>query len=130
MTKPKIIHLKRFDNGNRTPQEMHAQYAFSPGDKCGGCGAPPITRLTSFAEEAELLKRDSMLLVLRGADPMKYAAMRTVTKMGPYLRVACVMACSRCTPEAERAAAKHPSWMFVDVDKGPPPMKVVVGYGS
>lgn len=127
----KNIHgLKKFDNGRRTPQEMHSQYAFRPGEVCAVCGAPPLTTITSFGEEKEMIKRDNRLLLLRMANPESYAAMRVETRMGPYLRIGRVVACVQCTPALEKAAAKHPSWAFVEIDRGPPIINPQVGYGS
>lgn len=127
MSKGKIIHRTQFAGGRYTPQELHSKYAFPIGAKCAGCGAPPLTTIRTFAEEAEMLKRDPRLKILLMADPDKYGAMRLVTKMGPYLRIAEVYACSRCTPDAERAAAKHPSWCFADINRGPEALRLVVG---
>lgn len=127
----KNIHgIKKFDNGQRTPQEMHSQYAFRPGEVCAGCGRPPLISITSFGEEAEMLKRDNRLLILRAANPESYAAMRIVTRMGPYLRIGRVLACRECGPALEKAAAKHPSWTFVEIDRGPQVINPQVGYGS
>lgn len=127
MSKGKIIHRKQFMDGRYTPQELHSALAFPIGAKCLGCGAPPLTTIKTFAEEAEMLKRDPRLKILFMADPDKYMSMRLVTKMGPYLRIAEVYACPKCTPEAERAAAKHPSWCFVSIDHGPAALKLVIG---
>jgi hypothetical protein len=117
VSKGKTIHRKQFMGGRVTPQELHSALAFPVGAKCVGCGGPPLTTIRTFAEEAEMLKRDPRLKILCMA----------LTKMGPYLRLAEVYACSRCTPEAERAAAKHPSWCFCDINYGPEALKLVIG---
>ncbi|TXH57455.1 MAG: hypothetical protein E6Q97_04440 [Desulfurellales bacterium] len=123
----KVIHRKKFQDGRETPQEMHSRLAFPVGAKCSGCGGPPLIKIRSFAEEDELLKRDPRLKILQLVNPENYASMRLKTKMGYYLRLGEVYACSRCGPEAERAAAKHPSWVFCDIDRGPNPLKIVIG---
>lgn len=127
MSTGKIIHRKQFMDGRATPQEVHSRYAFPLGAKCVGCGGPPLTTIRSFAEEAEMLKRDPRLKILQLADPDKYGSMQLRTKMGKYLRIAEVYACPQCTPEAERAAARHPSWVFVEIDRGPEQVRLVVG---
>lgn len=127
----KNIHgIKKFDNGIRTPREMHSQYAFKAGEKCQACGGPPMTSATVFGEEKEMLRRDPHLWILMKTNPVKYQQMRQVTKMGPYLRVSRTIACTHCTPELERAAARHPSWAFVEWDYGPKVLPIQVGYGS
>lgn len=121
---------KKFMDGNMTPQEAHSKWGFPAGARCAICKRPPLISIRTFAEEGEMLKRDPMLKVLRSADPEKYLSMRLQTKSGPYLRISCVYACGQCSPTAEKAAARHPSWMFVDVDRGPDVMKIVIGPGS
>lgn len=118
---------KKFMDGRMTPQEAHSKWGFPVGAKCAHCGAPPLVSIRSFAEEAEMLKRDPMLKILQAAEPEKYQAMQLRTKQGMYLRIAVAYACAQCARAAEKAAAKHPSWMFVDVDRGPDPLKIVVG---
>ena len=125
-----VLHRKKFMNGEMTPQEMHSKYAFPVGAKCAGCGGPPLVTIRSFAEEAEMLKRDPRLKVLQLVEPEKYGSIPLGTKMGAYLRISEVFACASCAPDAERAAAKHPSWCFVDINRGPAEMRIVVGPGT
>lgn len=120
----------KFMDGRMTPQEAHSKWGFPVGAKCAYCSKPPLISIRSFAEESEMLKRDPMLKVLQMVEPEKYLSMRLKTKMGNYLRVAVAYACQECSREAEKAAAKHPSWMFVDIDRGPSVMKIVIGPGS
>jgi len=126
--KSPIIHRKQFMDGRMTPQELHASTAFPLGAKCTGCGGPPMTSIHSYGEEAEMLKRDPNLLVLLKTDPEKYAQMRTQTKMGYFLRIGAVYACSLCSKQAQKEAARHPSWCFVEIDTGPTPDRLVTGY--
>lgn len=126
----KIHGIAKFDGGRRTPREMHSQFAFKPGERCAACGGPPMTTVTVYGEEQEMLRRDPMLRILMKTNPVKYQQMRQVTKQGPYLRVSRTIACVHCTPELERAAAKHPSWCFASWDYGPKEIPIQVGYGS
>jgi len=121
---------KKFLDGRMTPQEAHSKWGFPVGAKCVTCGKPPLVSIRSFAEEGEMLKRDPMLKILQAAEPVKYQEMQLRTKQGTYLRIACVYACAQCASAAEKAAARHPSWMFVDIDRGPLPTKIVIGPGS
>jgi len=121
---------KKFMDGRMTPQEAHSKWGFPVGAKCEFCGGPPLISVRSFAEEGEMLKRDPMLKILQLVEPDKYQSMQLKTKQGTYLRIACAYACQSCRGAAERAAARHPSWMFVDIDLGPDPLKIVIGPGS
>lgn len=123
-----IIHSKRFMDGQITPEELHQSLAFPIGAKCKLCGRPPMIAIRSYGEEAEMIKRDQNLRIFATVDPEKYASMLIKTKAGRFIRIGEVYACSHCAPQAEREAAHHPSWCFVDIDRGPGPDRVVVGY--
>lgn len=115
--------------GMMTPAELHRELAFPLNAKCQ-CGNRPVLTIRSFAEEKEMLKRDPGLTVLCRTDPVKYAHMRVKTRMGTFLRLAEVYACATCGPLAERTAAKHPSWCFVEIDRGPKADYLSVGFGT
>ncbi len=124
------IHTKKFMGGRMSPRELHAKLAFPAGSKCHYCGKPPIAKLTSFAEEDEMLKRDPNLKIHKMTEPNRYAQMRAKFKPGWFLRINTVYSCPDCLPGAEKAAAKLPSWIFVDIDRGPKDIPIVSGYGS
>lgn len=124
----RIIHTRKFMQGSCTPEELHQELSFPPGSKCKLCGRPPMIAIRSFAEEKEMLNRDPNLIVLAKTDPTKYASMTITTRSGRYLRLGEVFACRSCAPQAEREAAHHPSWCFVDVDRGPGPDVIVSGW--
>jgi len=126
----KNIHIEKFMGGRMTPRDVHAQLAFPFGSKCKYCSNPPAAKLTSFAEEAEMLKRDPALKIHAKAEPDKYSQMRVKFKPGWFLRINSVYACRSCLPGAEKAAAKLPSWVYVDIDRGPAELPIVSGYGS
>jgi hypothetical protein len=122
--------MKKFMDGRVTPLELHARLAFPLNSKCHYCGKPPTAKLTSFAEEDEMLKRDPALRVHKTAEPARYSQMRAKFKPGWFLRINTVYSCRDCLPSAEKAAAKLPSWIFVDIDRGPKDIPIVSGYGS
>ena len=120
----------KFMGGQMTPQEFHNSVSFPLGACCAICGAPPAIQYTSFGEEGELLKRMPMLNVLKRTDAEKYASIRLVIKEGVYLRTGITYACKQCEKTADQAAAKHPTWAFVRIDRGPGPDKIVIGPGA
>lgn len=104
--------------------------AFPIGAECKYCSKPPIAKLASFAEEDEMLKRDPALKIHKTTEPDKYAQMRVKFRPGWFIRLSVVYACPDCLPSAERAAAKLPSWVYVDIDRGPKDIPIISGYGS
>lgn len=126
----KIIHRDKFLNGRMTPEELHREMAFPIGSTCRGCGRPPTIAIRSFAEEAEMFSRDPNLMVLAKTDPDTYGKMLVKTKAGRFIKLGEIYSCPTCAPEAEKAAAKHPSWCFVEVDRGPGPDRIMMGAGG
>lgn len=120
----------KFMGGTITPEELHQELSFPIGARCQGCGGPPLVKYTSFADEAEMLKRDPNLLVCRTAEPEKYQSMRLVNRHGVFLRISMTYACRGCSKDADKAAAKHPDWVVVLIDRGPGPDKLVFGPGT
>jgi len=113
-----------------TPQEFHQTYAFKPGDKCNGCGGRPLIRIHSYGDCKIMMDRDPALTVLKNERPDLFEDMILKSAWGPMFRIAEAFACKSCAPEAERAAAKHPDWVYVWVDRGPDPDKIVIGLGT
>jgi len=44
----------------------------------------------------------------------------------PYVRVSMVYSCKACAPALEKSLAKLPSWMIVEINRGPGPDKILV----
>lgn len=122
---------KKFMDGQMTPEELHMEMGLPPGARCSLCGRPPLVKYLSYAEEAEMLKRDPRLAICRQYDPQTYAAMLHKTRKGErYIKLSMAFACKQCTPEADKAAAKHPDWVVVIIDRGPGVDKIVTGPGT
>lgn len=125
-------HVKKLFNG-MSAEEYHSRNAFPPGTKCTGCNRTKgiMTRIITLAELSEMRKRDPMMDALMMANPMAFQSLLLNTKFGTFIRLATAYACKACTPEAEKAASKHPSWVIVDIHRGPKPGRIVSGaYGT
>lgn len=130
-----IIHRRKLFDGKATAEEVHSRYAFPPGAKCTGCGTTKglMTRFITLAPLDEMRKRDPAVEVVMKTDPQAFFKMLVPLKGAsgqpePYLRIATIYACGPCTPAAERAAAKGPSWCIVEINRGPGKDKVVSGF--
>lgn len=125
-----IIHRRTFMDGRMTPRDLHNAVLFT-GKKCQSCTRPPEYVLRVFAQEKEMIARDPSLLTFAALNPEKYAQMRVLTfKEGPWLRISEVLSCGHCFKDAQKAAAKGPSWTLVEIDRGPDEAKPMVGFGS
>lgn len=126
MSDEKRIHgVKKFMDGEHTPQEIHRALAWG-GRKCDACkvGVAAI-RVRVFAEYKECLQRSPEFMLKLAAE---HAGEVPVVdfKQGKYVRVSEAFACEHCRSELERQAAKAPSWCCVEIDRGPDE-KVQVG---
>jgi glutaredoxin len=114
------IHLKKFMGGQMTPNEAHRKLAFG-GHRCdsGGCGQPAAIRIRVFAPADEVMQRSPEFLIQLAA---KNEGQIPVVdfRQGKYIRISEVYACDHCKGDAERAAAKGPSWTCVEIDRGIP----------
>lgn len=126
----KIIHRKKFQDGTIDPITFHQKYAFKPGDKCIGCGAPPLIRIHTYGDYKVMMEKDPALTVLKNEKPELFYDMIMQSKWGPMFRISEAFACKSCSPWAEKAAAKHPDWVYVFIDRGPDPDKLVFGPGT
>lgn len=90
------------------------------------CGSrETVARIRSLASYDEMLKRAPDVLGALQAAAHEGGSIVIPTAYGPMVCVGDVLACHMCRAAAERAAAQHPSWMLVDIDRGPGPDRVV-----
>lgn len=125
----KARHVKKLMGGRRTAQEVHQLYAFPPGAKCHTCMRRPLLRAITMARvddakqhfqhiaELPLEALVKLLVTLKGVDG----------KPEPYVRLGMAYACKQCSRDLERTLAKLPSWVCVEINRGPAQEKLIVG---
>lgn len=123
-------HVKKFDNGRRTPQEYHQQFAFPPTAKCSApnCHRRPAVRAIVMAPFDEVSKRGMLPTgYILSPEIMKSIVMiKGQTGPEPYVRISVAYSCSSCQTQFEKALAKSPSWCIVEINKGPDPSNRIV----
>lgn len=116
--KKQIIHRSKLFKGQKTAQEIHAQYGFR--SKCLKCGGPPVIRVkmmmhvTDFKQKAPEWASAIALTNPKGQDVPTIP-----TTYGPMVKYADVTACRHHAKDLELTAAKAPSWVLVEIDRGP-----------
>lgn len=131
-------HIRKLND----PQKVHSDHAFPINAKCAGCGIRPLIRAITLAPLDEARKRmpslDSMLmtdpeLVMQHIVQINESAgsISGVANPKPYFRLGVAYACKTCAPSMERQLAKGPSWVIVEINRGPTE-RMVFGetYGS
>jgi len=125
----KVRSRKQLFGGRETAEEVHSKHAFPPGSKCAGCQRSRglIMRIIILAPVDEISKRDPFFARMVEECPQQFMEIIVRTKYGVMLRLSTTYACHACQRDAERAAAKAPSWCIVDINRGPGKDKIVVG---
>jgi hypothetical protein len=109
-----------------TNVEAHARLAWE-GKRCDGCGSPAVSvAMRSGATVEDLVKHaPDLAAALEVAGVRPFMPHKTFgTK--PVVIFKTVFACRACQSALERAAAQHPSWVFVDVARPPKPDRQMV----
>jgi hypothetical protein len=102
-------------------EKAHAAFAFDAGARCACCGRAPYVRAIVMAPFDEARKRG----LLFGLTDQQVMALLVRLKSGTdpkgevFVRLTTSYACQACAPDFERAAAKHPSWAVVEINRGP-----------
>lgn len=113
-----VRHLTRFMEGRMTPEEAHRAYGIRK--SCYVCGKPAAIRIRVLVQLEEITKRNPEFVAHVAATNPEGPYIPTVpTRYGPMVKMSDVGACDNCKVEAERAAARGPSWAIVEIDRGP-----------
>lgn len=112
--KPKVLHVKKFDGGRRSPAEFAREVMFK-GTVCSTCGDPPAMRIRLLADASEVQKRmpdewAQLVKVIGGNPTFK-------TTYGEMVHIESIFACDRCKAGARKYAAHKPSWMIAEFEE-------------
>lgn len=122
--KPQVLHSKKLFGGHKTALQIHAELAWG-NRPCFGCKGPPAARLKTLVTVKDLERYNPRLLIMltmRGGGKLETIP----TKHGHALMISDITACRNCLATAERAAAKGPSWVQTEVDRGPGDDQILV----
>ncbi len=125
--KPKtVIHRSKLFKGKRTAQEVHSQFGWRK--RCTLCGGPPTIKVRLMMTIADI-KAKSMpywVALCQAAiedgqvDPQGNAKVTFIpTTYGKMICFSENLACSHHQRDLERTAAKAPSYVLVEIDRGP-----------
>jgi hypothetical protein len=109
---------KLFD-GMATNVEVYRKIAWA-GKRCHGCQGSPVIRIKSYTLVDTLRRKypEQLARMALASDPPGSLNILQTT-YGAALLVGDLYACRFCAGAAERAAAKHSSDFFVEIDRGP-----------
>jgi hypothetical protein len=123
--KPKTIHRRQLFDGRETAEQVH--WGAFPGAKCA-CGLPPAIRCVTFAPIGDLLEQDPLRAQAMAQANGGQLPMVRFT-YGVFVKIGEMFACSLCKATLEKVAARLPSWVLVEWDRGPGPDSPIVQVG-
>lgn len=103
-------------------QRFHAETLRIP---CDNCGAFSTASLKAFVYVKDLPAHPHIAAGLARGYPDGQVPVARF-KDGDAVRIATHHACPRCLPSVEKAFAKHPDYVFVDIDRGPSASKASI----
>jgi len=125
--KPKtIIHRSKLFGGKKSAQEIHREFGMK--GRCDLCGGPPVIMVRMMALVSEIKKRspEYWATVCASAaqngsvDKNGNVRVPTIdTTYGRMIRFSQAIACEHHRKELEITAARAPSWVLVEIDRGP-----------
>lgn len=132
LPKPKerqnVRHMRRLFGGTMTAEQYHAAALAAKGHRCMLCGGPPLITYRSMATHADLEREAPQYLVaIKESNPHGPYVPTFPSKYGRMVIISSAHACKLCEKRADHAAAQHPSWMTVEINRGPGADKPVVG---
>lgn len=114
-----------------TAQEIHQAWAFPTNAKCGGCWRRPLLRAITLAPLADARSKWPEIEQLSVQELVE----RTVTLKGAsgqpvlFVRIGVAYSCASCAKEMEQTLAKLPSWVLVEINRGPAAPRLVTTAG-
>jgi hypothetical protein len=123
--KQEVIHRTKLFGGVKTAAEVNAELGWR--QRCAKCSGAPVIKVRMFMLYEEFVKRAPQLAVAIAASNPDGPFIPTVpTTFGPMVKYASVCACRSHQKELELTAAKAPSYILVEIDRGPGADKPVV----
>lgn len=123
--KPKLIHTTKLFGGRETAAEVHRKYAWT-GGKCLCGDADVVIQIDCYATPKDLIENLRAEPLMRLLSQTENGQLPTFpTKYGPMTLFSKTWACETHRPTVEREAARLPSWVMVEIDRGPGVDKVI-----
>lgn len=122
-----LIHRTKLFGGKQTAEEVHRELAWGPMAVCQ-CGRKDVViQIDGYASPKELLAHLRPEVIVRLMVATEDGQLPTFpTKYGPMVNFSKAWACEDHKQLAEQTAARLPSWVLVEIDRGPGKDKVVV----
>jgi hypothetical protein len=126
MGRPKVIHTTKLFGGRETAEEVHRKHAWA-GGRCYMCGDRVTAIKLSYAmSPVDLVAREPRITAMLLEQSEDGQLPVWLSKYGPMVWFWTEYACSTHQRYVEREAAKLPSYVLVEIDRGPGRDKTIV----
>lgn len=115
-----LIHTTKLFGGIATAQEVHAKHGFRQPCTAPGCKNLPVIQIKMFMLHDEFVQRQPQLatMIAMTNESGRYVP-AVPTTFGPMVMFSKVCACKAHQRELEKEAAKAPSYVLCEIDRGP-----------
>lgn len=118
--KQEVIHRSKLFGGLTTAAEVHSRQGFRQPCEAPGCKNLPVIQVRMLMLHDEFLKRSPQMAAgIAASNPDGPFVPTIPTTFGPMVMYSKVCACRTHQKELELSAAKAPSWILVEIDRGP-----------
>lgn len=122
-----VIHRTKLFGGVKTAAEVHSETAWRGKCTIEGCPHLPVIQIRCFMTLNDFVnKAPSMAAAIAASNPDGPFVPTVPMTWGPMVRFSTVNACRTHQSDAEKTVAKAPSWVMVEIDRGPGADKAVV----
>lgn len=122
-----VIHRSKLFGGLTTAEEVHAHHGIRLPCGAPGCKNLPVIQIKMMMLMNEFAQRSPQLAAAIAATNPDGPFIPTVpTTFGPMVVFSRVAGCRTHQKDLEKAAAKAPSWVLVEIDRGPGADKPIV----
>lgn len=125
----KVIHTKKLFEGE-SAEDVHQRLAFPTGAHCQTCQAKPVMGAITYAPFREARERYPEIAALNEqavALLLVRLAIDSERRGVPCIRLGRSYSCAFHRKDFERALAKLPSWILVELQAGPAKSKFLSG---
>lgn len=122
------MHRTKLFRGRATAEEVHAKFGIRL--PCHTCNGMPVILIKTMMLHDEFVKRcPAIAAEVARTNPRGPFVPTFPTTYGPMVMVSQVAACKTHQAAAEKAAAKLPSYILVEINRGPGADKAQVSVG-
>lgn len=125
------IHRSKLFGGVTTAAEVHARHGIRQPCQADRCKNLPVIQIRMLMAHDEFVKRNPQLATMIAMTNESGPYIPAIpTTFGPMVMFSKVAACRTHQKDLERAAAKAPSYILCEIDRGPGADKPVVQVGK